>query len=151
MLTDLDTSPDSTSALAQYLINESDAVSFEVKRFLNLVVSFDTSLPRALLASQLRHIEYDHGRPLQGTKFSPRTLDIDILLYGDCCGRVDGLVLPRREIDRYAHALCPLADLAPHARHPARGLSYRRLWADMASRQGDVLTRIPFYWRGRCY
>jgi len=147
----LDTLAERYGELALSPVYESDAVGFEGDRFLNLVVSFDTSLPLALLASQLRHIEYDHGRPLQGTKFSPRTLDIDILLYGDCCGRVDGLVLPRREIDRYAHALCPLADLAPHARHPARGLSYRRLWADMASRQGDVLTRIPFYWRGRCY
>lgn len=132
-------------------VYESEAVGFDGDPFLNLVVAFATRLPLALLARQLRHIEYEHGRPLHCSKFSPRVLDIDILLYGDCCGQVDGLVLPRREIDRHAHALCPLADLAPHERHPARGLSYRRLWADMARHQGRALTRVPFHWRGRRY
>src|SRR5690625_7499072 len=85
----LDTLAERYGELSLSPVYESDAVGFEGDRFLNLVVSFVTSLPLALLASQLRHFEYDHGRPLQGTMLSPRPMDLDILLYCDCSWRVD--------------------------------------------------------------
>lgn len=147
----LDTLTACYGELAISPVYESDAVGFDGDRFLNLVVAFETAVPLAMLAKQLRDIEHAHGRPPDGPKFSSRTLDIDILLYGDCCGEVDGLTLPRNELDCYAFVLCPLADLAPEARHPANGHSYRRLWTDMAVTQGRTLERVSFHWRGRQY
>lgn len=147
----LDTLTDAFGELAVSPIYESAAIGFSGDHFLNLVVSFETSVALEDLAERLRTIEHAHGRPPGGPKFSPRTLDIDILLYGDCHGVFGALTLPRDEIGRYAFALRPLADLAPDARHPVNGRSYRQLWSEMAPTQGETLTRIPFRWRGREY
>lgn len=144
----LDTLHAEYGTLAISPVYESDAVGFVGDRFLNLVVAFDTDLPLGTLARQLRAIEHANGRPPGGPKFSPRTLDIDILLYGELCGAFNGLTLPRDEIDCHAFALRPLADLAPDALHPVKRQSYGELWAVMEMTQGAALTRVPFHWRG---
>lgn len=109
-------------------IYESDAVGFEGDPFYNLVVAFTTDLPVAEVAKRLALIEDRHGRDRQGKKFSARTIDLDLLLYGDEVVAAGRLQLPRAEITRYAFMLEPLAELAPDRRHPLTGLSYRQLW-----------------------
>jgi 2-amino-4-hydroxy-6-hydroxymethyldihydropteridine diphosphokinase len=110
-------------------VYEGAAMGFRGDPFWNLVVSARTALPVGALQRALRAIEYAHGRPRDATPASPRTLDIDILTYGDTVGRIDGVALPRDEILRHAFVLRPLAELAPDARHPQCGQSYAALWA----------------------
>jgi len=108
---------------------ESDAVGFEGDPFFNLVVSFSTPLSVGEVVHQLADIERRHGRARESRKFSARTLDLDLLLYGDEILHVGKLRLPREEITRYAFMLEPLAELAPARRHPMLGLTYAELWA----------------------
>lgn len=99
-------------------VYESESVGFAGSNFYNLVVGIDTELPVGELSALLHRIEDTNGRVRSGPKFSPRTLDIDILTYGNACGEIDGVQLPRDEILRNAFVLRPLADIAPNDRHP---------------------------------
>ena len=126
-------------------VYESEAVGFDGESFLNLVAAINTRLPVGELSRVLREIEADHGRVRGEKKFSSRTLDIDILTYGDVTGEMEGVTLPRDEILKHAFVLLPLADLAPQARHPVTGERYAEL------RQRDVFARqrlwqVPFHW-----
>lgn len=107
---------------------ESESVGFAGSPFYNLVVSIETALPVGALQQALRDIEYRLGRTPDQRKYSPRTLDIDMLTYGDVVGDVDGVRLPRDEILENAFVLWPLACLAPNNRHPQVQISYLQLW-----------------------
>lgn len=102
------------------------AVGFDGDDFLNAVAGFDTALDVPALKTALDEIEVACGRERGAARFAPRTLDLDLLLYGD---RVDAAArLPRPEILRYDFVLKPLADLVPDLQHPVGGRSYRELW-----------------------
>ncbi|WP_434665390.1 2-amino-4-hydroxy-6-hydroxymethyldihydropteridine diphosphokinase [Aeromonas sp. NJAU223] len=123
---------------------ESAAVGFNGRPFYNLVVGAGTDLPLTTLCQRLRAMEFAHGREPDAKKFAPRTLDLDLLLYGSlvCEGPVE---LPRAEILTNAFVLWPLAELAPELRHPRDGRTLGELWHayDKASQQ---LCPIPFQW-----
>lgn len=108
---------------------ESEAVGFDGAPFYNLVVAFDTELPVEAVDTQLSRIEESHGRIRGERRFAPRTLDLDLLLYGDRIVRRPGLTVPRDEITRYAFVLRPLAEIAGGERHPVDGRSFGELWA----------------------
>ncbi|SMF01625.1 2-amino-4-hydroxy-6-hydroxymethyldihydropteridinediphosphokinase [Alteromonadaceae bacterium Bs31] len=109
-------------------VYESESVGFDGENFFNLVVSIETSLGVASLSSKLREIENTHGRDRSSPKFSARTLDIDILTYGEKYGMLDGVELPRAEILKNAFVLKPLADLRPDCYYPGSANSYKLLW-----------------------
>lgn len=111
-------------------VYESVAVGFAGDHFYNLVAGFDTDLPPREVAAILRRIEGEHGRRRDGPRFSARTLDIDLLTWDDLVLNEAGLVLPRPEILTNAFVLRPLADIAPHRRHPGTGRTYAELWQD---------------------
>ena len=92
---------------------EGQAIGFDGQPFLNLAVSVETELGVGEMARRLRHIEYEHGRPRNASRFSSRQLDIDILTYDDIVGVIEGVELPRGEILENAFVLRPLAELAP--------------------------------------
>lgn len=108
---------------------ETEAVGFEGPPFYNLAAAFATDLPVQAVTEILATIEEQHGRARGSAKFSSRTLDIDLILYGDLVVSEDKLKLPRPEITRYAFVLEPLAEIAPDARHPVTGERYGDLWA----------------------
>jgi 2-amino-4-hydroxy-6-hydroxymethyldihydropteridine diphosphokinase len=110
-------------------VYESEAEGFSGDPFYNLVVGFDTRLSPEALHPVLRDIEDANGRQRGAEKFSPRTLDIDVLTYGDQVTDAGGKHLPRDEITRYAFVLKPLADVAAGQRHPELGRSFGELWA----------------------
>lgn len=120
------------------------AVGFAGDPFINLVAGIDTDLSVGELAAWLRALEEAHGRVREpGRRFNDRTLDIDILTWGDTQGVIDGVELPRAEILKHAFVLRPLADVAPDERHPVDGRTYRELLAAKDfSRQ--PMTRIEF-------
>ena len=91
--------------LALSPVYDSAAIGFQGQPFLNLVAGVDTELAVGDMAGRLRHIEYEHGRQPNATRFSARQLDIDILTYGDATGVIDGVELPRGEILENAFVL----------------------------------------------
>ena len=88
--------------------------------FINAVVELGTALtPRELLLA-LQSIEQAHGRE-RPYHHAPRTLDLDLLLYGQRIIRDPDLVVPHPRLHERAFVLRPLADLAPDLVHPALG------------------------------
>lgn len=109
-------------------IYESEPVGFVGDTFHNLIVGFESDLSAKQVAALLRKIELEHGRSRQAQKFSSRTLDLDLILYGQDIIDEDGLQIPRDEIERYAFVLEPLAEIAAEQRHPVSNISYGELW-----------------------
>ncbi|MDI1291628.1 MAG: 2-amino-4-hydroxy-6-hydroxymethyldihydropteridine diphosphokinase [Methylobacter sp.] len=127
--------PASLSALEQVFgeltissIYETEAVGFTGDVFYNLVVGFDSDLEAKTVAKQLRQIELDNGRTRDSRKFAARTLDLDLILYGDLIINDGRLQIPRDEIEHYAFVLEPLAEIAPDLKHPISQLCYAELW-----------------------
>lgn len=126
-------------------VYESEAVGFDGSPFFNLVAMIHTTLSVGELVNTLHAIEAEHGRTRQEKKFSSRTLDIDVLTYGEVTGVVDGVELPRDEIEHHAFVLKPLVDLAPEEVHPTLNITYQQLLAERDLSQ-QKLHRIPFAW-----
>lgn len=115
---------DAFGALECSNVYESAPVGFDGPAFWNLVVAFNCEMTLEALRETLREIEHTCGRVRNAGSMS-RTMDIDLLLYGDAVAES----VPRDEIERYAFVLRPLAELAPEVRHPLTGVSMRTLWA----------------------
>ena len=128
-------------------VYESKSVGFDGSNFFNLVVGADTTLSIVELSEKLKRIEDNNGRKRNGPKFSPRTLDIDILTYGDFVGVECGIELPRAEITQNAFVLLPLAEIAADIFHPQLQKNYRDLWVGY-DRGSQSLWAIDFEWRG---
>jgi 2-amino-4-hydroxy-6-hydroxymethyldihydropteridine diphosphokinase len=92
------------------------------------VVAFDTREPLESVYKALAEIETAHGRVREGPRFSSRTLDLDILLYGNLVRHDADFDIPRDEILKYAFVLGPLAEIAPALAHPETGKSFQELW-----------------------
>jgi 2-amino-4-hydroxy-6-hydroxymethyldihydropteridine diphosphokinase len=103
------------------------AVGFEGEDFLNLVAAFDTALDVEAVDVALDAIETAGGRDRSAGRFAPRTLDLDLLLFGDAVIERGSIRVPRREIIDYAFMLKPLADLAGDMTHPVNGRRFREL------------------------
>ncbi len=105
------------------------AVGFDGPDFINYVAAFDTHRPVEDVIAELQRIEGLCGRARDAPKWAPRSMDLDILLYGDLiCDRPD-LRLPRPDLLRRPYMLGPLAEIAPELRHPTAGATMAALWA----------------------
>jgi 2-amino-4-hydroxy-6-hydroxymethyldihydropteridine diphosphokinase len=88
--------------------------------FINAVAAVETALsPRELLDAILA-VETNHGRVREFLN-APRTLDLDILLYGERTVHEAGLTIPHPRLHERAFVLAPLAEIAPHCVIPGRG------------------------------
>lgn len=110
-------------------VYESRPIGFEGENFYNLVAAFNTDeSPEAVVAS-LHDIERQLGRERSTSHFTSRTIDLDLLLYGDLVRDDAALRVPRPEVIEYACVLRPLAELAPETRHPRNGETFTALWS----------------------
>lgn len=128
-------------------IFESESIGFQGTIFLNMVVGVDTDLPVGELDNWCKTVERQSGHDHSSPKFSPRTLDIDILLYDDEVGEIAGVELPRAEITENAFVLWPLAELIPNHQHPVLNISFQTLWRDY--KKDQRLWPVSFLWRSR--
>ena len=106
------------------------AVGFSGADFINLVVGFQTEDSPAEVRQQLQKIEAACDRPLGAAKWAPRTMDLDILLFGALVSDEPGLVIPRPDLLKRPYMLKPMADIAPEVRHPMLGQTMRELWEE---------------------
>jgi len=81
--------------------------------FINAVMAVDTTLPAQDLLQALQAIETAQGRIRTGERWGPRTLDLDLLLYGAACIRTESLTVPHYAIAERPFVLYPLAEIAP--------------------------------------
>jgi 2-amino-4-hydroxy-6-hydroxymethyldihydropteridine diphosphokinase len=103
-------------------IRETDPVDLvDQPPFLNAAAALDTELgPRALL-DLLLTVERELGRTRDGPRFGPRTIDLDLLLYGDDVIDEPGLSVPHPRLHERRFALEPLAELDPDLVVPGHG------------------------------
>ena len=103
-------------------VRETDPVGLaDQPRFLNAAVALDTELePRALL-ELLMAVERELGRTRDGPRFGPRTIDLDLLLYGDEVVDEPGLTVPHPRLHERRFVLEPLAELNDELTVPEKG------------------------------
>ncbi len=90
-------------------------------RFLNAVAELETDEPPRALLERLLSVERALGRTRDGPRYGPRTIDLDLLVYGDLELDEPGLAVPHPLLHERAFALEPLAELAPELVVPRRG------------------------------
>jgi 2-amino-4-hydroxy-6-hydroxymethyldihydropteridine diphosphokinase len=111
------------------------AVGFEGEDFINLVVGFESDDDVRTVIDCLHEAETLCGRARNAPKWAPRSMDLDILLFGDRVCDEPGLVLPRPDLVRRAYMLGPAAEIAPDTVHPTLGVTLAQLWRNFA--QGE--------------
>lgn len=115
----------------------SAAVGFDGADFLNLVVGMDVHTDAPMLLQGLHCIEEHCGRERK-LRTASRSMDLDLLLFGEMRLQTPELTLPRNDILRYAFVLKPLADIAGAELHPVQGSSYSELWAGFDAQGQDL-------------
>ena len=111
-------------------IYETEPMGFKGPNFYNLVCYFETQDDVFKLKEDMRDIEKDHGRNFNETKFSSRTLDIDILYFNDLVINDEKIQIPRKEIIEYDFVLKPLVDIAPEFVHPELNITNFKIFKE---------------------
>lgn len=119
-------------------VYRSKALGFQGDDFLNLVAAIDTCATPQAIHAQIETIHDRAGRTRDSQRFASRTLDIDILLYGDRVVETPRFRIPRADVLDYSFVLRPLADLAPALVHPDTGRTIAEHWAEFDAERHPV-------------
>jgi 2-amino-4-hydroxy-6-hydroxymethyldihydropteridine diphosphokinase len=119
-------------------VYESASVGFKGSPFLNLIVIIETTISLTDVIRKLKAIEDRNGRDRTGPKFSPRTLDIDVVTYGSFFGVLEGIQLPRPELFENAFVLLPLVDLWADELVPGKNMTYQQLWSASENKSQEL-------------
>jgi 2-amino-4-hydroxy-6-hydroxymethyldihydropteridine diphosphokinase len=116
------------SMLAHSSVYETEPVGLEEQPwFFNQVVHGTTRLDPERLLGECKRIERLFGRGPTDVRFGPRTLDIDILLYGDRIMATDWLTIPHPRMHERRFVLIPLVEIAPRLVDPRSGREYSEI------------------------
>lgn len=124
-------------------IFEAEPVGFSGDNFLNAVIEIHTHLSLWELQKQLKEIERQLGRPIDAVKNQSRTIDLDLLLYGDVVSESQPM-LPRIDIYRFAFVLWPLSELNPQLVIPKETQTLAQLWQNFSQQQVLWPVELPF-------
>jgi len=105
------------------------AVGFDGPDFINLVLGFTTPQPLEAVIARLHAIETQCGRPRFAPKWASRTMDLDVLLFGDRVEKTAEYTLPRPDLLKRPFMLGPLAEIAPDVMQPTAHKTIGQLWA----------------------
>jgi 2-amino-4-hydroxy-6-hydroxymethyldihydropteridine diphosphokinase len=122
------------------------AVGFDGPEFINLVCGFTAAQPLDSVIARLRAIETQCGRPRFAPKWASRTMDLDVLLYGDLVEKTADYTLPRPDLLKRPYMLGPLAEIAPEVVHPTAARTIGELWRGFdgaAHQMSPVELRLP--------
>jgi 2-amino-4-hydroxy-6-hydroxymethyldihydropteridine diphosphokinase len=120
-------------------IYECPPVGFEGESFFNLMVEIKTFFTLSQFSQALRDIEFCLGRSVNAQKMQDRTIDLDIILFGDCVSE-GALRIPREDIYNYAFVIQPLYELCPNLVIPKDGRTVKDVWFD--TQGGEPLIAI---------
>ena len=115
--------------------------------YLNLVVCGLTELAPLELLKKCQQIENRLGR-VRNEHWGSRTIDIDILAYGEECIDAEILKIPHPEMEKRSFVLVPLLELSPEWVHPKTGISIRKLWEDRLQTNDEELPQ-PLNWKSQ--
>ena len=119
----------------------SAAVGFEGDDFLNLAIGCDTNLTPEQVSEQIEEIHVLAGRERSKEKYNSRTLDIDLLLYGEMVTDGPPTRLPRSDVLDFAFVLKPMVDIVPGLRHPETHRTLAEHWLEF-DQQSQPLTEV---------
>ncbi len=122
-------------------IYECEPIGFSSQNFYNFVIALRTALSLEELSYKLREIEFKWGREENAQKYQDRTLDLDIVLFGECIS-TQKPELPRSDIFKYPFVTKPLFDLEPDLVIPGDGRTVADIWQLM--QPVDSLTPVTF-------
>lgn len=91
--------------------------------YINAVVKLETQLEALTLLQHMQTIESQHGRTREGERWGPRTLDLDLLVFGEEQINVENLTVPHPEIRNRNFVLQPLVEISPDLSIPGLGLA----------------------------
>lgn len=111
-------------------VYRSGSVGFDGEDFLNLVVGLEADCSPEDIHRAIEEMHVMANRQRRETRYSPRTLDVDILMYGDLVISDGPIRIPRSDILKYSFVLGPLAEIAPNLQHPETGKSIAEHWAE---------------------
>ncbi len=111
--------------------------------YLNAVLEVQTLLDAPHLLKSCLAVEQHFGRSRQ-TRWGARTLDIDLLLFGDRVFRQQDLIVPHPRLHQRAFVLIPLMEIAPDLSHPLLQQTVRGMLAQLPSTAG--VRRLPDFW-----
>lgn len=119
-LVELDAIPHTRLIKASSLYRSEPLGFAEQPEYVNAVAKLDTGLPAERLLAELQAIEARHGRERNFVN-APRSLDLDLLLFGSASIQQSNLTVPHPRMHERAFVLAPLLEIAPQATVPGRG------------------------------
>ncbi len=133
--------------LTRSTLYESPALGFEGDDFHNMVVAFETRDHPHIVNEVLSKIETELERVRGKDRFASRTIDLDVLLYGDWVLGDGVLSLPRDEILDHEFVLGPLAEICGDLKHPVLDVPIERLWRRWREERPITLRAVSDPWR----
>jgi 2-amino-4-hydroxy-6-hydroxymethyldihydropteridine diphosphokinase len=109
--------------------------------FLNAVAWFGSALAPEEVLDTLLSVEAELGRVRNATRWGPRTLDLDLLVYGEASVQSERLILPHPELANRKFVLLPMLELAPQLEVPGKGkveVLYQAVASDKVERIGSA-------------